>query len=545
MPDVSGLLAEPGTAVPDNAEPDTAVVAAAAMAGALGGDRAITRIAGVPVVHWNPIRSGAPVANFGDVLGPAIVSRLVGSSARTVAPDGPALLSVGSILHLAPERSVVWGSGVNGKMLAATKDMPDGVAFRAVRGPLTRRFLSGHGFDVPEVYGDPVLLLADVMPELLRVSRAPVRDVLFVPNFNDKGDVFAVAGEHELETLDSQDHVDSVLLQIASSRFVISTSLHAVIVAEALGIPARFVRSPHEHPFKYRDYLAGTGRAFEPIAETVEEALVLGGQPEPRFDADALLEAFPWELWSSGDGTPWAAPERGDVRLDVRDQVWIAAMERSRGAALDGARAEYEGRLRAFTDAADADHAGAAELAELRRWHYAEVASDSLPADLRSVDAAVRASSAARIVEAARRARDGLRAVAYAAVPRPRGTVVSLALLLADTQTPISEVRLTNEALDEHVSVPHHVLPLQERAAGPRRRPAALLGRGEGHAVPGLRPVRRRDRPDDRADLVRRPAPARARAGARAAVDPGRRPGTGAMTWPGSVCSPTGPRTPT
>jgi hypothetical protein len=453
MPEVSSLLAEPGTAVP----------AAAATAGALGGDRAVTRIAGVPVVHWNPIRSGAPVANFGDVLGPAIVSRLVGSSARTVAPDGPALLSVGSILHLAPERSVVWGSGVNGKMLAATKDIPDGVVFRAVRGPLTRRFLSGHGFDVPEVYGDPVLLLADVMPELLRVSRAPVRDVLFVPNFNDKDDVSAVAGEHELETLDSQDHVDSVLLQIASSRFVISTSLHAVIVAEALGIPARFVRSPHEHPFKYRDYLAGTGRAFEPIAETVEEAFVLGGQPEPRFDADALLEAFPWELWSAGDGTPWAAPERERTVPDDRDRVWVAAMADSRGAALDRARAEYEGLLRGLTtDAGLTDAArttGAAELADLRQWHYAEVAPDSLPVELRSLDAAVRTFSVARIEEAARRVRDGLRAVAYAAVPRPRGSVLSLALLLADTQTPIGEVRLTNEALGDHVSLPHHVLP--------------------------------------------------------------------------------------
>ncbi|MFC8798179.1 polysaccharide pyruvyl transferase family protein [Promicromonospora sp. NPDC057138] len=426
-------------------------------AGVLGGVRAVTRVAGVPVVHWNPVRSGAPVANFGDVLGPAIVSRLVGPATRNVAPDGPALLSVGSILHLAPERSVVWGSGVNGKKLAATKDIPDEVSFRAVRGPLTRRFLSGQGFEVPEVYGDPVLLLADVMPELLRVGRAPVRDVLFVPNFNDKADLSSAPGEYELETLDPQDHVDSVLLQIASSRFVISTSLHAVIVAEALGIPARFVRSAHEHPFKYRDYLAGTGRAFEPIAETVEEALVLGGQPVPEFDADALLEAFPWELWSSGDVVPWAAPPRGAVSTDDRDRVWLAAMEESHGEALHRVRTEYVRFLRAFAGAAsDID---AAELAEKRRWHYAEVAAESLPADLRSIDAAVRTSDVARIEEAARRTRDGLRAVAYAAVRRPRGTVLSLALLLADTQTPIAEVRLTNEALGEQVSVPHHVLP--------------------------------------------------------------------------------------
>lgn len=426
--------------------------------GAPAGDAAVTRIAGVPVVHWNPVRRGAPVANFGDVLGPAIVSRLVGS-ARDVAPDGPALLSVGSILHLAPERSVVWGSGVNGKMLAATKDIPDEVTFRAVRGPLTRRFLSAQGFEVPEVYGDPVLLLADVMPELLRVSRAPVRDVLVVPNFNDSGEVFSAAAEYGLETLDPRDHVDSVLLRIASSRFVISTSLHAVVVAEALGIPARFVRSAHEHPFKYRDYLAGTGRTFEPVAESVGEALVLGGQPGPEFDADALLEAFPWELWSAGGGASAQAPRRGPVSADDADHAWLAAMEDAHGKAP--ARAEYESLLRAFADADQAAHIGAAELAEQRRWHYAEVAPDSLPADLRSLDAAARTSSVARIEEAARRVAEGLHAVAYAAVPRPRGTVLSLALRLADTQTPISQVRLVNEALGEQVAVPNHVLPAQ------------------------------------------------------------------------------------
>ncbi|WP_369371473.1 polysaccharide pyruvyl transferase family protein [Promicromonospora sp. Populi] len=265
-------------------------------------------------------------------------------------------------------------------------------------------------------------------------------------------------GKYELETLDPQDHVDSVLLQIASSRFVISTSLHAVIVAEALGIPARFVRSLHEHPFKYRDYLAGTGRAFEPIAGTVEEALVLGGQPAPEFDADALLEAFPWELWSSGDAALWAAARRGPESADDRDRAWFAAMESSHAGSVDRARIEYLRLLRAFIN--DDGDTGAAELAELRQWHYAEVAPESLPTELRSLDAAVRTFSVARIEQAARRVRDGLRAVAYAAVPRPRGTVLSLALLLADTQTPIAEVRIRNEALGEQVSVPQHVLPV-------------------------------------------------------------------------------------
>ena len=53
-----------------------------------------------------------PARNFGDLLGPQIVSRLLernGIAAGT--PPARRLLTVGSVLHLAHAGDVVWGSG--------------------------------------------------------------------------------------------------------------------------------------------------------------------------------------------------------------------------------------------------------------------------------------------------------------------------------------------------------------------------------------------------------------------------------------------------
>jgi pyruvyltransferase len=82
---------------------------------------------------------------------------------------------------------------------------------------------------------------------------------------------------------------------------VVASSLHGVVVAEAFGVPARFVRlSETESLLKYEDYLLGTGRTDEPFAKSIDEALDMGGMPPPRFDAEGLMAAFPFDLWSGG-----------------------------------------------------------------------------------------------------------------------------------------------------------------------------------------------------------------------------------------------------
>jgi pyruvyltransferase len=268
----------------------------------------------IQLFSWNPrtpvlgarvirrLLLGRRVNNFGDLLGPLIVNgiraQLGLSDAR---PSRSAhLFTVGSVIHYASDGDVIWGSGVNGHWLSA--DYCPNLDIRAVRGPLTRQFLLAcSNTDIPEIYGDPALLLPIVRPELLRVPTTI--PITFVANINEPEGPHRRHASSEVHTLDPRAPLESCLETIAASELVVATSLHAVIVAEALGIGARTIRSRGEGTFKYVDYYSGTGRDFAP-SESVEEAINMGPDEPPRWDSARLLTAFPRDLWVTSEGLP-------------------------------------------------------------------------------------------------------------------------------------------------------------------------------------------------------------------------------------------------
>lgn len=396
---------------------------------------ALVRVGGVPVAHWNPVRDGAPVNNFGDVLGPTIVSRLVARWGLEAPEPGPAdptrlLVGTGSVLHLAPAGSVVWGTGVNGKKVRESWAVPPGLDVRAVRGPWTARLLRERGLEVPEVYGDPGMLLPYAMPELVALRASATEEVLVAPNLNDRSELGEQAAALGLPVLDPVEHLDLVLRRIATSGLVVGTSLHAIVVADALGVPARLVRSEHEPAFKYRDYLAGTGRWTEPVAPTVASALELGPHPAADLDRDALLEAFPADLWSA------AFAARGqDLRPRTFDDAatssaWLRRVDPREPAAAPGAEvADYVAELEAVIDGADDDADGlerrSARLVERRRWLLPDVDPSAFPDRARVLDAAVREGVPRTVRTAAALAR-GTQVTVTASIRSVLGTVVSL-----------------------------------------------------------------------------------------------------------------------
>ena len=260
----------------------------------------------VRIFSWNPRRSTLPprvarwlpvghrVNNFGDLLGPLVVSSILARHGIRPAQGlrECTLFSVGSVLHFANDGDVVWGSGVNGKMPAESY-LFDRLDVRAVRGPLTRDFLRGRGIAVPARFGDPALLLPDLAPELFAMTPRNQHEITVVPNFNDFPG-YAV----EPNVLDPRAPLEVCLRRIAGSRFVAGSSLHGIVVAESLGIPARVIASTAEHPFKYEDYYRGTGRDGVEAAGSVKEAIAMGGRGLPEFDADSLMAAFPVDLWA-------------------------------------------------------------------------------------------------------------------------------------------------------------------------------------------------------------------------------------------------------
>lgn len=265
---------------------------------------------GIPLYYWDA-RTYRDFINFGDILSEKIVERIVGHRIVTTlnkflfAQSGKRkLLALGSIIHMAEEGDVIWGSGINGKHPNKTDKnfyRFTQLDVRAVRGPLTRQFLMEMGIACPEVYGDPALLLPRLFPEFKRAEN-PSRDYVIIPHYSDEH----LFRDHP-NFVSVKEDWDEVIREVLDSRFVIATSLHGVIVAEAFGIPTRYLKVSDAEPlFKYADYFCGTNRPDFKYATTVEEALQMGGEPLPECDLDKLLQAFPFELF------PKASPPVAD-----------------------------------------------------------------------------------------------------------------------------------------------------------------------------------------------------------------------------------------
>ncbi|GAA95840.1 uncharacterized protein L969DRAFT_88685 [Mixia osmundae IAM 14324] len=243
--------------------------------------------------------------NFGDAMNPDVVSRVLGRPVmawNASNPQGfarPRLLAIGSILHAAQSCDVIWGSGVR-----SLDDVPwkPSLDIRSVRGPNSARVLKEKVATriVPPVYGDPALLLPVLFPELHSgVQYASYRDnVLVLLHYRDKGKILPKPGVDVIGA-EANDWKD-VVRRITNASFVISTSLHGLIVADAFGIPSRGLQLNLGEPvFKYTDFYAGTGRRDYRFALSVDEALWLGPEDAPKVERDALLAAFPYELFNT------------------------------------------------------------------------------------------------------------------------------------------------------------------------------------------------------------------------------------------------------
>jgi pyruvyltransferase len=237
-----------------------------------------------------------PVINFGDAVGPVVVAALLAQEGLPSAAQSRAvgrLFSVGSVMHFVRSGDHVWGSGINGKVSHSLRFAPGEATINSVRGPSTRARLMKSGFDVPEVYGDPALLLPILLEDYRAVRGSEKRRKLtIIPNINE---VWRYRF-HPAFVSPMQDPL-TIAQIIAESDFVTGSSLHAMVFADALGVPSRPMMSAVEHPFKYEDYYGGSGRPDVQPAEDVRGALRAGPVGLPDFDPTPLLDAFPRALF--------------------------------------------------------------------------------------------------------------------------------------------------------------------------------------------------------------------------------------------------------
>ena len=251
----------------------------------------------VELFYWNTDYDNKD--NFGDVLSKIIVRKVAEKFNITnfndkfnkleFFADSKQLLAIGSILHAAKENAIVWGSGINGKVRKTIR--VKNLDVRMVRGPLTRMVLLENGINCPSIYGDPALLVSDFFNYKLTGKK---NEYIIIPNLNDL--IFYKGIDNVISPLDDWD---IIIQEIAQSKLVVSSSLHGIIVAESFGVPARHVLSYFEPVFKYIDYYRGTGRKKYKFAQSIDDALRMGGEILPDVEElkKNMYDTFPIDIW--------------------------------------------------------------------------------------------------------------------------------------------------------------------------------------------------------------------------------------------------------
>jgi len=235
---------------------------------------------------WNEIKlQGKTKENYGDLLGKYLVEKIANKKVIWSKPSAfslknifsPIYVTIGSILTNVNDKCIVWGSGIIAKKYTIKK-----AKFLAVRGPQTRAYLISQGHDVPEVYGDPALLL----PRYYNPKIEKEYKVGVIPHYNDFEKVEAWYKNDDSVLLINlmTNTIEDTTNQFLKCEKIVSSSLHGVIVSHAYGIPAvwqKFSDNVFGDDIKYQDY-------FESVKLTPYQSEII----DLKMNIETLENAF-------------------------------------------------------------------------------------------------------------------------------------------------------------------------------------------------------------------------------------------------------------
>lgn len=248
--------------------------------------------------------------NFGDDINRILVENLFN---KTVIPFKFSLVGnvlnkdkymcIGSVITMFDlSNTIIWGTGVLSSQFSIV-GKPKKVC--AVRGPLTRQYLIERGIVCPEVYGDPALLL----PRIYSPTVAKKYRLGIIAHYLDHKDL-------RLQNLIERYKSDILFIDVVnygnwkefinkvlSCEFIISSSLHGLIISDAYDVPNYWCQIKFEMDddgFKFRDYFLSVKRnVIKPYIikqeTTIEELETLKSSWTPiNINLDNLVNNCPF-----------------------------------------------------------------------------------------------------------------------------------------------------------------------------------------------------------------------------------------------------------
>lgn len=240
----------------------------------------------IKLIYWRTTTD-----NYGDLLSPYLIGKLSGCvivqknyfvgnwkshlyytikslvhldwgfRCRYLFPFDNNVIGIGSILYTGNCCSQIWGCG-----FMSNSEKCIGGTIYALRGKYSLAMVKEqikHGDPIKLsdniVLGDPALLL----PLIIKASEKKCHKVGIIPHFSEVDYFIENFGDRfHIIDLRSSD-IEGVTRDIISCHYILSTSLHGIIVAHAYGIPALWMEhtglETYTKGFKFLDYFSAVG----------------------------------------------------------------------------------------------------------------------------------------------------------------------------------------------------------------------------------------------------------------------------------------------
>jgi len=188
--------------------------------------------------------------NFGDKLTPYIIEKISGKKCIWSPPESDILKYVvtGSILNWEIKNAICWGAG-----LANKDDHVNIEKVVATRGEISKYFSVLKGIENKIAVGDPALLL----PRIYHPKVGKRYKLGIFPHYIDT-DIISYNLLSKLPDdvilISALDGTEETIDNIRNCDKIISSSLHGLIVADAYGVPSRWV--------KFSDRILGDGTKY-------------------------------------------------------------------------------------------------------------------------------------------------------------------------------------------------------------------------------------------------------------------------------------------